>query len=76
MCPSTYTGMEYAPHNFTCIVKGYPKPMTVWYKDGEKVEEFPEKFTRRDAGQYLITASNNLTSVNVTVEINVICKLF
>lgn len=75
MCPSTYTALEYAPHNLTCIVEGYPKPETVWYKDGEEVR-IPENLTRSDTGQYLITATNTLSSVNVTVEITIICKLF
>ncbi|XP_070779073.1 roundabout homolog 1-like [Enoplosus armatus] len=71
MCPSTYTALEYSPHNLTCIVEGYPKPETSWYKDGEEVE-LPENLTRSDMGQYLITASNSLTTVNHTVEITVI----
>ncbi|XP_059204482.1 hemicentin-1-like [Centropristis striata] len=71
ICPViTYTVQEDAPHNLTCTVKGYPKPETTWSKDGEEVE-LPEKLTRRDTGQYLITASSNLSSVNVTVEIDV-----
>lgn len=74
MCPSTYTALEYAPHNLTCIFEGYPKPETIWYKDGEEVE-LPENLTRSDAGQYLITASNILSNVTVTVDIIVICEL-
>ncbi|XP_044038551.1 hemicentin-2-like [Siniperca chuatsi] len=71
MCPSNYTALEYAPHNLTCTVEGYPKPETIWYKDGEEVE-LPENLTRSDTGQYLITASNNLSTVSLKVEINVI----
>lgn len=74
MCPNNYTALEGAPYNLTCIVEGYPKPEIIWSKDGEEVE-LPENLTRRDSGQYLITASSNLSSVNLTVEINVICKL-
>ncbi|KAF7665990.1 hypothetical protein LDENG_00122260 [Lucifuga dentata] len=70
-CPSTYAAVEYAPHNFTCTVQGYPKPETIWYKDDEEVEP-PENLTRSDAGQYMITASNSLSSVSHIVEINVI----
>lgn len=72
-CPSTYIAQENAPHNLTCTVEGYPKPETIWYKDGEDVE-LPENLTRSDTGQYLITASNTLSSVNVTVNIIVICR--
>ncbi|XP_031168179.1 hemicentin-2-like isoform X2 [Sander lucioperca] len=71
MCPNNYTALEGAPYNLTCIVEGYPKPEIIWSKDGEEVE-LPENLTRRDSGQYLITASSNLSSVNLTVEINVI----
>nr|XP_046271831.1 uncharacterized protein LOC124073572 [Scatophagus argus] len=67
-CPSTYTALEYAPHNLTCIVSGYPEPETIWYKDDEEVE-LPKILTRRDMGQYLIISSNSLSSVNHTVEI-------
>ncbi|XP_076608323.1 hemicentin-1 [Chaetodon auriga] len=70
-CPSNYTALEYAPHNPICTVEGYPKPETIWYKEGEEVE-LPENLTRRDTGQYLIIASNTLSSVNITVEITVI----
>lgn len=66
--------MEYTAYNRTCIVKGNPEPKTIWYKDGEEVE-LPENLTRQDAGQYLVTASNILSSVNLTVDINVICEL-
>lgn len=74
-CPSNYIAMEYTPHNLTCTVEGYPKPETIWYKDGDEVE-LPENLTRRDAGQYLIYASNNHSSVYHTVELVIICKLF
>ncbi|XP_040917727.1 hemicentin-1-like [Toxotes jaculatrix] len=67
-CPSSYTALEYAPHNLTCTFDGFPQPQIVWYKDGEEVE-LPENFTRSDSGQYLITASNRLSSTNLTVEI-------
>ncbi|XP_049416447.1 hemicentin-1-like [Epinephelus fuscoguttatus] len=71
MCPSSYTALEYTSHNLTCTVEGYPKPEITWSKDGEEVD-LPEKLTRRDTGQYVITASNNQSSVNFTVDINVI----
>ncbi|XP_010775772.1 hemicentin-1-like isoform X2 [Notothenia coriiceps] len=41
----------------------------VWYEDEVAL---PESLTRSDTGQYVITASNNLSSINVTVEINVV----
>ncbi|KAM3598873.1 uncharacterized protein V6R79_023733 [Siganus canaliculatus] len=70
MCPSNYNFLENTPHNFTCTVEGYPQPETIWYKDGEEVV-LPDTLTRNDAGQYVITASNRLSNVSVTVEINV-----
>ncbi|XP_056256732.1 hemicentin-2 [Seriola aureovittata] len=69
-CPSPYTTLEYVHHNFTCIVEGYPKPEITWYRDGEEVE-LPEILTRRDAGKYLITASNSVSIVNFTADITV-----
>lgn len=71
-CPSNYTVLEHAPNNLTCNVVGYPKPEITWYKDGEEVHR-PETLRRSDAGQYMINASNTLLSVNVTVDIYVIC---
>lgn len=73
-CPSNYTVLEHTPHNLTCTVAGYPRPDIVWYKDGEEVL-LPENLTRRDAGQYLTVADNVVATVNVTVDITVICKL-
>ncbi|XP_062264458.1 hemicentin-1-like [Platichthys flesus] len=70
MCPRSYTIMEHSPLNLNCTVKGYPEPKKTWYKDGGggKLEG---NLTRNDTGLYVITASNNRSSVNVTVEINV-----
>ncbi|CAJ1075303.1 hemicentin-1-like [Xyrichtys novacula] len=70
-CPSTYTAQEHSPHNLTCTVEGYPQPNTTWYKDGEEVE-LPKYLTRSDAGQYIITASNNLLTVNLSLDITVL----
>ncbi|XP_047199831.1 hemicentin-1 [Hippoglossus stenolepis] len=70
-CQGSYTALEYTPLNRTCTAEGYPKPEITWYKDGGEVELIGN-LTRRDAGLYEITASNNLSSVNVTLEINVI----
>ncbi|KAF3700028.1 Hemicentin-2 Precursor [Channa argus] len=67
-CESIYTVLEYAPHNITCRVEGYPKPQTTWFRLNEVVE-LPQTLTRSDAGQYVINASNNHSSVNFTVEI-------
>uniref|UniRef100_A0A3B4G558 Intercellular adhesion molecule 3 n=1 Tax=Pundamilia nyererei TaxID=303518 RepID=A0A3B4G558_9CICH len=67
-CPSIYMAEEHTPHNLTCTVEGFPEPVTVWYRDDEVVE-LPKTLTRLDAGHYLITASNNQSNVNATVEI-------
>ncbi|KAL3053555.1 hypothetical protein OYC64_005979 [Pagothenia borchgrevinki] len=70
-CPSNYTALEDAPHNLSCTAEGFPKPEVMWFKDEDEVT-LPESLTRSDTGQYVITASNNLSSINVTVEINVV----
>uniref|UniRef100_A0A8D2ZSM5 Ig-like domain-containing protein n=1 Tax=Scophthalmus maximus TaxID=52904 RepID=A0A8D2ZSM5_SCOMX len=74
-CPSWYTALENTPNNLTCTVEGFPKPETTWYKDGEEVD-LPKNPDRGDAGQYVVTASNNVSSVNVTVEFDVLCKFY
>lgn len=74
-CPSIYIAEEHTPHNLTCTVEGFPEPVTVWYRDDDVVE-LPKTLTRHDAGHYLITASNNQSNVNATVEIIVHCKSF
>lgn len=73
-CPHTFIALEHAPHNITCTTDGNPKPEITWSRDGEEVE-LPERLGRRDAGQYVITASNNMLSVNNTVDIFIVCKL-
>ncbi|XP_042360313.1 hemicentin-2-like [Plectropomus leopardus] len=70
-CQNDYTVLEDTPYSLNCTVEGYPKPEIMWTKDGEEVE-LPEKLTRRDSGQYLITASSGSSSVSQTVNINVI----
>ncbi|MEQ2275442.1 hypothetical protein XENORESO_003412 [Xenotaenia resolanae] len=67
MCPDTYTAPEHTSHNLTCS-QGFPEPQEIWYKDEEEVK-LPDILTRRDAGQYWVTVSNNLTTVNFTVDI-------
>ncbi|XP_054463215.1 hemicentin-1-like [Anoplopoma fimbria] len=69
-CPSLYTAVENVPHNFSCTVGGYPQPKIIWYKDGEEVV-LPNNLTRGDSGQYLITATSNVSSDNLTVNITV-----
>ncbi|XP_069571703.1 hemicentin-2 [Brachyistius frenatus] len=70
-CPSSYIALENTPHSLTCTVEGFPEPEMIWYKDGGEVELL-ENLTRSDGGQYLITASNVLSSVNATVDIIVL----
>ncbi|KAM6905565.1 hemicentin-1-like [Xenentodon cancila] len=69
ICPSTYTVPEYSPHNLTCT-QGFPEPEEIWYKDDEEVK-LPEILTRRDAGQYRVTARNSNAQINFTVDISV-----
>ncbi|XP_024920279.1 hemicentin-2-like, partial [Cynoglossus semilaevis] len=67
-CPSTYTAPEFSVNNMSCTVAGFPTPVVTWYKEYDDVE-LPEILTRRDSGQYTIHAVNNVSSVNVTVEL-------
>ncbi|KAL6102636.1 uncharacterized protein ACO6RY_02203 [Pungitius sinensis] len=70
-CPQTFTAVEFAPLIQPCTWTGYPRPDTIWHKDGKEVE-LPEILTRNHSGQYSITASSYLSNVTVTVEINVL----
>lgn len=70
-CADNYTAFEHTPLYLTCKVMGFPKPKITWYKDGIEVE-LPENFTRSDAGQYTVTASNNNDNVSHTLEIIVL----
>lgn len=72
-CPSTYTAPEFSVNNMSCTVAGFPTPVVTWYKEYDDVE-LPEILTRRDSGQYTIHAVNNVSSVNVTVELIVNCR--
>ncbi|KAM4716948.1 vascular cell adhesion protein 1-like [Anableps anableps] len=67
ICPNIYTIPENTPHNLTCS-QGFPEPVEIWYKD-EKEVKLPDILTRRDAGQYWVIVSNNLTTFNNTVDI-------
>ncbi|KAM7387112.1 hypothetical protein PAMA_009640 [Pampus argenteus] len=70
-CTSKYIAIEYAPRNLTCTFEGYPEPKVTWYKDFNEVE-LPENLTRRDAGHYLITASNKLSNASHRLDIVII----
>ncbi|XP_076000468.1 hemicentin-1 [Genypterus blacodes] len=71
-CPSNYTAVEHAPHNFTCTVQGFPQPKMTWYKDGEVEAGPPVNLKRSDAGQYLISATTNNITVLQVVDITVL----
>ncbi|XP_032443245.1 hemicentin-2-like [Xiphophorus hellerii] len=66
-CPHTYTILEHTRHNLTCS-QGFPEPTEIWYKDEEEVQ-LPVFLTRSNAGQYFVRVSNNLTTLNFTVDI-------
>ncbi|XP_061605913.1 uncharacterized protein icam3 [Phyllopteryx taeniolatus] len=71
-CPSNYTAVEYAVHNLSCSVEGgSPETLITWYKDGDEVE-LSETLTRYDAGQYVIVAISFSSTVNATVDLNVV----
>ncbi|XP_057717561.1 hemicentin-2-like isoform X2 [Corythoichthys intestinalis] len=71
-CPSTYTAIEYVPHNLSCSVKnGSPEALITWFKDGDEVE-LPETLSRYDAGQYVVVATLFSSTVNTTVELDVV----
>uniref|UniRef100_A0A3B5QTJ6 Hemicentin-2-like n=1 Tax=Xiphophorus maculatus TaxID=8083 RepID=A0A3B5QTJ6_XIPMA len=66
-CPHTYTILEHTRHNLTCS-QGFPEPTEIWYKDEDEVQ-LPVFLTRSNAGQYFVRVSNNLTTLNFTVDI-------
>ncbi|XP_061556931.1 basement membrane-specific heparan sulfate proteoglycan core protein-like [Phycodurus eques] len=71
-CPSKYTAVEYAVHNLSCSVEGgSPETPITWYKDGDEVE-LSETLTRYDAGQYVVVANSFSSTVNATVDLNVV----
>ncbi|XP_051905398.1 titin-like isoform X1 [Hippocampus zosterae] len=71
-CPTNYTAVEYAPHNLSCSVEGgSSESLITWYKDGEEVE-LSETLTRYDAGQYVVVATLSSSTVNATVDLNVV----
>ncbi|KAG7223188.1 hypothetical protein INR49_015796 [Caranx melampygus] len=69
-CPSSYTAVEHTPHSLRCNISGFPPPDVIWYKEGEEVE-LQGSLSRRDAGQYTVTASILHFTVNATVDITV-----
>ncbi|XP_018610238.2 hemicentin-2-like [Scleropages formosus] len=53
-----------------CTVKAYPEPTITWLKDREKMNP-ATTLTKRDGGQYIVTASNTYGTVNQTLEFKI-----
>lgn len=72
-CKDNQTVMQNVPFNLSCIVEGFPQPTLTFYKDHEEIE-LKNKLTRKDAGLYIVNASNSQQTVTSQIDIFVNCK--
>lgn len=71
-CKDTQTVMQNVPFNLSCIVEGFPEPTLTFYKDDDEIKT--NKLTRKDAGLYIVNASNSQQTVTSQIDIFVNCK--
>ncbi|KAG7460326.1 hypothetical protein MATL_G00220070 [Megalops atlanticus] len=55
------------------IAEGNPAPRVTWYRDQSEINS-STPLTRKDSGQYVLTARNSLGSSNCTLSLTVSCK--
>ncbi|XP_036409090.1 intercellular adhesion molecule 1-like [Megalops cyprinoides] len=55
------------------ITEGNPSPRITWYRNQSEVSS-ATPLTRKDSGQYILTARNSLGSINCTFSLTVSCK--
>lgn len=68
-CPTKLQVRE--GETFSCEVRGNPKPMVTWYRDGQAVA-LPARSSRKHAGKYTVLAVGHQVEKNFTVEVEVI----
>lgn len=68
-CPTKLQVRE--GETLSCEVRGNPKPMVTWYRDGQAVA-LPARSSRKHAGKYTVLAVGHQVQKNFTVEVEVI----
>lgn len=67
-CKDNQTVMQNVPFDLSCIVEGFPQPTLTFYKDHEEIQ-LKNKLTRKDAGLYIVNASNSQQTVTSQIDI-------
>lgn len=68
-CPTKLQVRE--GETLSCEVKGNPKPVVTWYRDGQVVA-LPAHSSRKHAGKYTVLARGLFEQKNFTVEVEVL----
>ena len=82
---TNFTLMRGDPLNVEITIGGYPIPDLVWTLNGEVIESdsrrrllvngiFIDSVEREDAGEYVLTASNDANTESVNISVTVRCK--
>ncbi|XP_034448184.1 hemicentin-1-like isoform X1 [Hippoglossus hippoglossus] len=70
-CDDRYEVRENGKVRMECEPEGKPAPIITWLKDGE-VMVFPQRWTKRDSGKYVLRAANPHGTANRTLYLDVL----
>ncbi|XP_053298668.1 intercellular adhesion molecule 5 [Pleuronectes platessa] len=70
-CDGRYEVRENGEDRMKCEPEGIPTPKITWFKDDEVMVP-PQRWTRRDSGKYVLSATNQHGTANHTLDLDVL----